>query len=218
MTYVDDIYAQYGPFGPDGPARQIERFMAKLSPTALRRLMKRQQELKDRIAAQRVSNTRPKPSDVLTSIGDQPPLPVRKLILDLAAEAADQHCELSRNDQCVTFAVYARAMLAELGITARVVIGEATYKMHGTKHVMLHAWVEVGEDLVDGNVDSFEENVSIPNEIRPQPYWGPKRRAPNRTFKETRELTADREVAEIHDDFASMRESVLTRFRQKRPV
>ncbi|GAA5512398.1 hypothetical protein Dcar01_01112 [Deinococcus carri] len=109
-------------------------------------------------------------------------------------------------------------MLAELGITARVVIGEATYKMHGTKHVMLHAWVEVGEDLVDGNVDSFEENVSIPNEIRPQPYWGPKRRAPNRTFKETRELTADREVAEIHDDFASMRESVLTRFRQKRPV
>lgn len=215
MSDTQDVYAQYGPFGDNGPTQQVERYLAKLSPSDYQRHAKRQQAIEDRIKAQHQNKTRPKPSDKLISIGNQPSLELRQLILDLAAEEADKRCELSRNDQCVPFAAYVRAILGELGILAKVAVGKTTYKMHGVKHVLLHAWVEIGEDVVDGNADSFEENVFIPGAIRPQPYWGPRNCAPNRTFKEVRELLADREVAEVHDEFASVREEVVTRFREK---
>jgi hypothetical protein len=36
-----------------------------------------------------------------------------------------------------------------------------------------HAWVRVGEEVIDGNVDSLVENPIIPNQIHLARYWGP---------------------------------------------
>ncbi len=210
----DDIYAQHGPFGKEAAA-EADRLMDELSPEQLSRLMTKYQALASKIDKQRESGTRPKPSDTLVGTSFQPSLKLRQLILDLAAEYADMTGELSRNDQCVPFACYVRAMLTELGLPARVAVGKATYEMNGVKHEMWHAWVETGRDLIDGNADSFEENLMIPDGIRPVPYWGPKRDAPDRVFRETRELPLDHEVVEIDPQILEMRTEVIQRFREQ---
>jgi len=36
-----------------------------------------------------------------------------------------------------------------------------------------HAWVRLGDEVVDGNVDSISENPLVPSSVRVAPYWGP---------------------------------------------
>ena len=34
-------------------------------------------------------------------------------------------------------------------------------------------WVRVGDEVVDGNVDSLSENPMVPKTVTISPYWGP---------------------------------------------
>jgi hypothetical protein len=36
-----------------------------------------------------------------------------------------------------------------------------------------HAWVRIGEEVIDGNVDSLAENPVVPKAVWIAPYWGP---------------------------------------------
>lgn len=214
MPEALDDYAEYGPFGLEVLAEE-KRLIETMTPSRAAEIEQRHQEIARRRALQRKSGTRPKPSDSLISRGDQPAPEVRNLIVDLAAELAESHGAMGRNDQCVTFACYVRAMLTELGMPARVAVGKATYETNGVSHEMLHAWVETDAEVVDGNADSFDENLTIPDDIRPAPYWGPKGEAPHRTFKEFRELRVAREGVEVDQRFPSAREKAVERFRQQ---
>lgn len=209
-----DNYAEYGPFGLEVLAEE-KRLLETMTLSRAAEIEQRYQEIARRRALQRKSGTRPKPSDSLFSRGDQPAPEVRNLIVDLAAALAEGHGAMGRNDQCVTFACYVRAMLTVLDMPARVAVGKAIYEVDGVSHEMLHAWVETDAEVVDGNVDSFDENLTIPNGIRPAPYWGPKGEAPNRTFKQIRELTVAREGVEVDQRFPSAREKAVEHFRQQ---
>ncbi len=50
-----------------------------------------------------------------------------------------------------------------------------------------HAWVRIGEEVIDGNVDSLWENPLVPTQVRVLPYWGP-----------LPEMPADRRLREEH--------------------
>ena len=51
--------------------------------------------------------------------------------------------------------------------------------------------MEVGEEIVDCNVDSMSENPKVPDSIRPINYWGPRDELP-----EDRLFISDKEIDE----------------------
>jgi hypothetical protein len=52
--------------------------------------------------------------------------------------------------------------------------GNAIYDDASGKEVFQwnHAWVRVGEEVIDGNVYSLVENPLVPDQVRVPPYWG----------------------------------------------
>lgn len=60
------------------------------------------------------------------------------------------------------------------GLPARYVLGTAMYFSEGNEIFRWnHAWVRVGEEVIDGNVDVLVENPLVPARVRVVPYWGP---------------------------------------------
>ncbi|MFZ2280747.1 MAG: hypothetical protein WAW39_23310, partial [Prosthecobacter sp.] len=53
------------------------------------------------------------------------------------------------------------------------VLGNAMY-FNGGREVFRweHAWVRIGSEVVDGNVDILYENPVVPQTISIAPYWG----------------------------------------------
>ena len=39
--------------------------------------------------------------------------------------------------------------------------------------------VRIGDEVIDGNVDSLDENPTVPKAVRVAPYWGPITRTPS---------------------------------------
>lgn len=63
-----------------------------------------------------------------------------------------------------------------------------------------HAWVRIGDEVVDGNVDSLFENPLVPSIVKVAPYWGPIIETPtDRKLRENRgqKLPDDKDVSEI---------------------
>lgn len=82
---------------------------------------------------------------------------------------------------CAQFADLLHRALQHLGLPARGALGTATYYDERGKRIFewQHAWVRVGKEVIDGNVDSLYENPMVPSDVHVQPYWGPINETPN---------------------------------------
>lgn len=123
----------------------------------------------------RVASEGVKPSQSLISYGDFPDQDYRRALLDACAETLEEIFN-NRSDQCLYFAMLVQYGLMLKGIESEVYIGNASYEMkqrHCKSFSWDHAWVVIGDDVVDGNVDSCTLNSKIPSYVRPVPYWGP---------------------------------------------
>jgi hypothetical protein len=99
---------------------------------------------------------------------------VRNRLLDAVASLVDENYA-GRGEMCIQFADLLNRALNKLSFPARAVMGAAIY--YDTKGNEIfrwkHAWVRLGDEVVDGNVDSISENPLVPSSVRVAPYWGP---------------------------------------------
>ena len=76
---------------------------------------------------------------------------------------------------CIQFAILVSQALNYMGMSSRVAVGTAIY--YNTKGRELfkwkHAWLRVGKEVIDGNVDSLYENPMVLETVDILPYWGP---------------------------------------------
>lgn len=148
-------------------------------------------ELVLEIRRQKIAGERAKPSITLIDRSSVMTTTQRAMILDKVAELVDEnYC--GRSEMCQQFADLMHKSLTHLGYSARIVTGTVTYYDRNGKTLFRwpddgHEWVLVNDELIDGNVDSLPENMTVPNELAAQPYWGPRKDAPrDRKFHENR--------------------------------
>ncbi|MHB8805923.1 MAG: hypothetical protein ACYC7C_11950 [Coriobacteriia bacterium] len=114
----------------------------------------------------------------------------RAILLDKVADLVDENL-FGRSEMCMQFADLLCKSLKHLGLKARTALGKATYVFDGVQvFEWSHAWVRIGREVVDGNVDSIVENplVRLPGPVHP--YWGPIDETPcDRLLRENRSLT-----------------------------
>jgi len=98
---------------------------------------------------------------------------------------------VGRSEMCQQFADLLNRALTYLQFPSRPVIGTAIYYAVNGNEIFrwTHAWVRVGNEAIDGNVDSLSENPCVPKEVSVAPYWGPIDQTP-----------ADRKLREKHGD------------------
>jgi hypothetical protein len=106
----------------------------------------------------------------------------RSRLLDEIAKLVDEDY-VGRSEMFFQFADLLQRALTKIGIQSRPVVGNAIYydKNGAEIHRWKHAWIRVGNEVIDGNVDSIFENPMVP--LLPQglklaPYWGPVRDTP----------------------------------------
>lgn len=141
----------------------------------------------DEVRRQKQAGTRLRPS---TSVIDQSTLMTKehrlKLLDAVAALVDENYC--GRSEMCIQYADLLNRALAYLQFPSRAVLGTATYYSPdgNVLHEWGHAWVRIGDEVVDGNVDSIPENPLVPKNVIVDPYWGPIREMPsNRRLRET---------------------------------
>lgn len=98
----------------------------------------------------------------------------REKLLDKTAALVDENYA-GRSEMCQQFADLLHRALTHLQFPSRGVIGTAIYyDDHGEEIFRWkHAWVRVGEEAIDGNVDCLSENPTVPKQVGVSPYWGP---------------------------------------------
>jgi hypothetical protein len=158
------------------------------------------QQLVGEIRGQKKKGTRPRPSVVLLDLSSLLTATQRHCILDAVASLADENL-FGRSEMCVQFADLLQRALAHLNLPARSVVGEAIYYSDGREIFRWdHAWVRVGAEVIDGNVDTLLENPEVPPAVNIAPYWGPITQTPaDRRLRERRgwTLPPDKDVSEI---------------------
>jgi len=133
-------------------------------------------EHKDKVSlirSQKAAGKRHRPS---TNLIDQSTLfdaAFRAALLDRVAGFVDENL-FGRSEMCQQFALLLARALQFKGLNAQAIPGEAIYFAGGSKVFSWeHAWVRIGAEVVDGNVDSLFENPVVPKSVNCQPYWGP---------------------------------------------
>ncbi len=120
--------------------------------------------------------------------------------MDAVAALVDENL-FGRSEMCIQFAALLQRALAHLGLPARTVVGWAIYYSDGHEIFRWkHAWVRVGREVIDGNVDSLFENPTVPPAVNVAPYWGSISETPaDRRLREDhgRALPADNDVSDI---------------------
>jgi hypothetical protein len=146
------------------------------------------QEIVDRIRTEKHAGTRAKPSASLIDHSSILTKAQRLSILDKVASLVDENL-CGRSEMCKQFADLLSRALTHLGLPARPVLGTAIYydKKGSAIFRWKHAWVRVGEEVIDGNVDCLFENPTVPSSVKIAPYWGPLKNTP-----------ADRKLREDH--------------------
>ncbi len=97
----------------------------------------------------------------------------RAELLDKIAELVDENYA-GRSEMCLQLADLLHRALSHLRFPSRRVIGVAIYYDGNNVEIFRwkHAWVRVGEEVIDGNVDSLGENPRVPKLVQLSPYWG----------------------------------------------
>jgi len=126
------------------------------------------------IRQQKARGSRMRPSVVLIDNSGLLSAKGRTTLVDKVAELVDENL-CGRGEMCEQYAVLLALALDHLGIQARPVSGEAIYFDAQGKEIYRwrHVWVRVGDELIDGNVDSLVENPAVPKTVQIAPYWGP---------------------------------------------
>jgi hypothetical protein len=111
----------------------------------------------------------------------------RRALLDFVAALVDENLG-GRSDMCTQFADLLSRALVRMGLPAKMATGTAIYYADEVEIFRwTHAWVRIGDEVVDGNVDSLFENPVVPKSVNISPYWGP-----------IREMPADRRLRQEH--------------------
>ncbi|MGD0222731.1 MAG: hypothetical protein ABSF71_10360 [Terriglobia bacterium] len=119
------------------------------------------------IRRQKREGVRPRPSTTLIDRSSLLTNEHRRSLLDAVAALVDENLT-GRSDMCQQFADLLHRGLTYLNYTSR------PQEIHRWKH----AWVRVGEEVIDGNVDCLFENPRIPKTVTVAPYWGPVKLTP----------------------------------------
>jgi len=125
----------------------------------------------------------------------------RMKLLDAVAALVDENYA-GRSEMCQQFADLLHRALTHLGFPSRPVVGWAIYFSPAGEEIFRwrHAWVRVGDEVIDGNVDCLSENPMVPKTVRVTPYWGPVVQVPeDRRLREERytPLPDDDDVSNI---------------------
>ena len=132
--------------------------------------------VRDRAAEVRAAKTqrqRPRPSTTLVDGSALLSVRMRHRLLDKVAELVDENL-FGRSEMCMQFAELLRLAIQHLELDARTALGTCIYYVAGREIFRWsHAWVRVGGEVIDGNVDSITENPAVPSSVRVAPYWGP---------------------------------------------
>jgi hypothetical protein len=99
---------------------------------------------------------------------------IRERLIDKVAALVDENL-FGRSDMCVQFAKLLDRALTHFNLKSRIVLGTATYYDAAGRETFQwdHAWVRVGREVIDGNVDGLFENPMVPDEVHIAPYRGP---------------------------------------------
>ena len=143
-------------------------------------------EVVERIRQEKRLGARPRPSLSLVDRSTLLTSDLRTRLLDAVAALVDENY-IGRGEMCIQFADLLDRALSKLSFPARAVLGKAIYYDPAGSEIFRwdHAWVRVGDEIVDGNVDSIPENLLVPKTVKVPPYWGPVRETPSdRHFQE----------------------------------
>jgi hypothetical protein len=159
------------------------------------------QKIVFRIRQEKAAGTRSRPSAYLVDRSSLLTAAQRRAILDKIASLVDENL-CGRSEMCVQFAALLSRALTHLMLSARPVCGQAIYYDDNRKEIFRwsHAWVRVGQEVIDGNVDCLSENPTVPDTVRPFPYWGPIQETPvDRKLRENHgaKLPSDSDVEGI---------------------
>ena len=164
-------------------------------------LLPQSQAIVDRIRSGKNTGNRPKPSTCLIDKSSLLTEKFRRGLLDAVAGLVDENLS-GRSDMCEQFAILVSQALEHMGLSSRVAVGTAIYNNTKGRELFKwkHAWVRVGEEVIDGNVDSLYENPMVPETVDISPYWGPITETPaDRILRENhnRIVSPDSDVSEI---------------------
>jgi hypothetical protein len=128
----------------------------------------------EEVRQQKQAGTRPRPSTTLVDRSALLTRERREKLLDAVAALVDENY-VGRSEMCVQFAGLLHRALSHLRFPSRGVVGWAIYyDPNGREiHRWRHAWVRVGKEVIDANVDCLAENPSVPRTVSIAPYWGP---------------------------------------------
>jgi hypothetical protein len=134
----------------------------------------------EEIRRQKLDGTRRLPSSTLIDQSAILTKTMRVKLVDAVASLVDENVT-GRADMCLQFASLIHKALSSLNFPSRSVVGKATYYGRDGKQIFAwdHAWVRIGDEVIDGNVDSLDENPTVPKAVRVAPYWGPITRTPS---------------------------------------
>jgi hypothetical protein len=181
--------------------REISRAVNLSADEFLKMLPPKLQKVVFQIRNEKERGARPRPSASLIDCSSTLSEAQRKAMLDKVASLVDENLS-GRSDMCLQFADLLSRLLNHLKISARPVLGTAIY--YGSNKAELfrwrHAWVRIGKEVIDGNVDCLFENPLVPSSVSVKPYWGPvSETPPDRRFrpKDGARLDNDTDVSNI---------------------
>ncbi len=159
------------------------------------------QEKVNLIRSHKVAGKRHRPSINLIDQSTLLDATFRAVLLDRVAGLVDENL-FGRSEMCQQFALLLARALQFKGLAAQAVPGEAIYFAGGGLRVFSweHAWVRIGAEVVDGNVDSLFENPVVPKSVDCRPYWGPITAVPSDRKLRQRQsssVAADSDVSNI---------------------
>ena len=132
-----------------------------------------ERNLAAKIRRQKANGQRRQPSTGLIDQSVLLSVSTRQALLDAVAAKVDENL-FGRAEMCMQFADLLQRALAYLGFPSRSVLGQAIYFVDRREIFRWeHAWVRVGKEVIDGNVDSLHENPRVPDCVEISPYWGP---------------------------------------------
>lgn len=139
----------------------------------------------EEIRRQKVSGDRPYPSAVLLDSSSIFTSAHRGALLDRIAALVDENLS-GRSDMCQQFADLLNRALVHLNFPSRPVAGWAMYFSPAGEELFRwrHAWVRVGDEVIDGNTDIVFENPLFPACVTAAPYWGPIKGLTGRRLRE----------------------------------
>jgi hypothetical protein len=126
------------------------------------------------IRRQKQAGERLRPSSTLLDRSTLLTKAQREKLLDKVAALVDENLA-GRSEMCLQFADLLYRALLHLRFPARPALGWAIYFAPDGQEIFRwqHAWVRIGNEIVDGNVDSLSENPMVPKTVKIAPYWGP---------------------------------------------